>query len=68
VKSAHSAEMLTKPEMDVDYLYYGDVSCSQVFWKESVAHRFWGRYFEVLEITPPPARSFQNWMICRKAV
>jgi SAM-dependent methyltransferase len=66
VKSGHSAEMLTKPEMDVDFLYYGDVSCSQVFWKESVARRFWGRYLEVLEVTPPPARSFQNWMICRK--
>jgi SAM-dependent methyltransferase len=66
VKSAHSAEMLERPEMDVDFLYYGDISCSQVFWKESVARQFWGRYLEVLDITPPPARSFQNWMICRK--
>lgn len=66
VKSAHSAEMLAKPRMDVDYLYYGDASCSQVFWKEAVARQFWGRYLEVLEIAPPPARSFQNWIICRK--
>jgi SAM-dependent methyltransferase len=68
VKSAHSLEMLAKPRMDVDYLYYGDVSCSQVFWKESVARGFWGRYYEVIDVTPPPARSFQNWIICRKAV
>ena len=60
-------EMLDKPEMDVDYFYYGDVGVSQVFWKEAVARKFWGRYLTVLDVTPPPAEnSFQNWMICRK--
>jgi SAM-dependent methyltransferase len=67
VKAAHSAEMLQKERMDVDFLYYGDVSCSQVFWKEKIARSFWGRYLDVLEVAPPPQRSFQNWMICRKA-
>lgn len=66
VSAAHSAEMLRKAKMDVDFLYYGDVSCSQVFWKEEVARSYWSRYLTVLEILPPPDRSFQNWMICRK--
>ena len=65
VKSTLPAEMLAKPAMDVDYLYHGDATVSQVFWKEAVARSFWGRYFQVLEVTAPPARSFQNWMICR---
>lgn len=66
VKQAHSPRMLEEPKMVGDYLYFGDAACSQVFWKEEVARRFWGRYFEVIEVAPPPARSFQNWMICRK--
>ena len=66
IQDAHSAEMLERPKMETDFLYYGDASCSQVFWKEEVARSYWGRYFTVLEIAPPPERSFQNWMICKK--
>jgi hypothetical protein len=67
IQDSLPAEMLNKPRMDVDFFYYGDVGVSQVFWKESVARKFWGRYLTVLEVTPPPAHySFQNWMICRK--
>ena len=66
IKDAHSAKMLEQPKMEMDFLYYGDASCSQVFWKEEVARAYWGRYFTVLEVAPPPERSFQNWMICKK--
>jgi SAM-dependent methyltransferase len=66
VASSLSPEMLAKPRMDVDFFYHGDALVSQVFWKESVARSFWGRYFTVLDVTPPPPRSFQNWIICRK--
>jgi SAM-dependent methyltransferase len=67
VTASLPADMLAKPQMDVDYFYYGDACVSQVFWKEAIARKFWGRYLTVLDITSPPdANSFQNWMICRK--
>ncbi|MDB4805125.1 methyltransferase domain-containing protein [bacterium] len=68
VKSSHTPRVYETPVMDVDYLYYGDVSHSQIFWKKQIAVKFWGRYFEVLERMDPPERSFQDWMICRKEV
>jgi hypothetical protein len=52
--------------MNIDYLYYGDVSVSQVFWKKEIAREFWSRYLDVVDILPPPKHSFQDWMICRK--
>jgi SAM-dependent methyltransferase len=65
IHHALPAEMLEKPKMDVDYFYWGDATVSQVFWKEAVARKFWGRYVEVLEVAPP-SNGFQSWMICRK--
>jgi SAM-dependent methyltransferase len=67
IQNVLPAEMLKRPHMDVDYFYYGDAEVSQVFWKQSVACKFWSRYLTVLEATPPPpTNSFQNWLICRK--
>ena len=60
-------EVWTKPEMDVDFLYHGDVVVSQVFWKREVARQFWGRYFDVLQVYPPAElNSFQDMLVCRK--
>ena len=66
VRENHTPRMYEVDEMDVDYLYYGDVSVSQVFWKKNTAKDLFGRYFEVLELRDPPERSFQDWMICRR--
>lgn len=66
VKNSFPRRLLDSNEMDVDYLYFGDVRISQVFWKRKVAEDFWGRYFRILEITDPPERSFQDWIVCRK--
>jgi len=67
VKNGHSPTMLRTREMEPDFLYYGDISVSQVFWKREIAREFWSRYFTVLEVRPPPHKySFQDSMICRK--
>jgi SAM-dependent methyltransferase len=61
-----TARVLDVPIMDVDYLFYGDIGISQVFWKNEVAIKYWGRYFVVLERRDPPQNSFQDWIICKK--
>jgi SAM-dependent methyltransferase len=67
VRNNHSSIMLNDREMASDYFYYGDASVSQVFWKSKIAEKYWGRYFNVIEVTPPPDdRSFQDWIICKK--
>lgn len=59
--------VLNNPHMVADYLYDGDLTSQQVFWKREVARKFWSRYVTVLDILPPPPKhSFQDWMICRK--
>jgi len=63
----HTPRVYNVPQMDVNYLYYGDISVSQVFWKKDIARQFWGRYFDILDILPPPEHSFQDWIICRKS-
>ena len=68
VRSGHAPEVLSAPRMDIDYLYFGDASVSQVFWKAEIAREFWGRYWDVVDLTPPPEKySFQNWIVCRKS-
>lgn len=66
VRENHTPRVYDSAAMDVDFLYYGDASVSQVFWKKDVAQKYWGRYFDVLEIRDPPEYSFQDWVICRK--
>jgi SAM-dependent methyltransferase len=69
VRQNHSAHMLSKAEMPYDLFCYGDMAVSQVFWKPGTVRRYWGRYFDVLELTPPPEKySFQDWIICAKPV
>ncbi len=63
----HSAAMLQSREMIYDYFYYGDMSVSQVFWRREIAKKYWERYFTVIDVLQPPERSFQDWMVCRKA-
>jgi SAM-dependent methyltransferase len=66
VRANHTPRVYERRTMDVDYLYFGDISVSQVFWKKEIAKKYWQRYFEVLEVRDPPEYSFQDWIICRK--
>ena len=67
VRRALPSEVWSKPEMDLPFLYHGDVGVSQVFWKTDVAKAYWGRYLEVLDCFPPAElNSFQSMMVCRK--
>ncbi len=66
VRDNHSAVMLESEEMPYDYFYFGDASVSQVFWRKEVARQYWLRYFDRVELLPPPAFSFQDWLICTK--
>lgn len=68
VKDNQSSSVLQSADMGYDFLYYGDAVVSQVFWRRDIAKEYWSRYFDVIDILPPPsARSFQDWMICRKS-
>ena len=67
VRKNHSARMYDSPMMDVDWFHSGDISVSQSFWKRDILIDLWGRYFEVIDVLPPPEKySFQDWAICRK--
>jgi SAM-dependent methyltransferase len=66
VRANHTPRVYERRTMDVDYLYFGDISVSQVFWKKEIAKKYWQRYLEVLEVRDPPEYSFQDWIICRK--
>lgn len=68
VRQNHTPIVFDSARMEPDYLYYGDMSVSQVFWKREIAMKFWGRYLNVLEIRDPPEKySFQDWVIATKA-
>jgi SAM-dependent methyltransferase len=66
VQRALPPQLINSESMDVDFFYYGDIGVSQVFWKRKIVNDFWGRYFQILEITNPPENSFQDWVICKK--
>ena len=66
VADGHPAAMLREPHMTRDYLYYGDPSVSQVFYRKDVILDFWGRYMEVVDFLPPPEFSYQNWIVLKK--
>jgi SAM-dependent methyltransferase len=54
-------------EMPNDFVYYGDVDKSQVFWKSDIAVEFWGRYFKDVKIFPPPPKyGYQDWIMATK--
>jgi hypothetical protein len=67
VRMSQSPEVYDKEEMDVDYLFHGDASVSQVFWRESVLVNYWSRYFSYLEVLPPTEEySFQHRVLLKK--
>jgi SAM-dependent methyltransferase len=66
VRESQPARVYETAEMDVDFLHYGDMAVSQVFWRRDVAARNFGRYLELIEIRDPPRFSFQDWVICRR--
>lgn len=66
VSEGHPASMLLEPRMKHDYLYYGDPSVSQTFYKREIIVELWARYMEVVDFLPPPAFSYQNWIVLKK--
>ncbi|WP_448216418.1 class I SAM-dependent methyltransferase [Endozoicomonas sp. 2B-B] len=66
VRENLTSRVYDNPLMDVDYLYHGDASVSQVFWKKEIAIEYWSRYLTFLEHKEPPERSFQDWLIFKK--
>lgn len=66
VADGHPASMLREPRMTRDFLYYGDPSVSQVFYRKDVILEFWGRYLQVVDFLPPPQFSYQNWIVLKK--
>jgi SAM-dependent methyltransferase len=65
VKSGHPQSMLNKPEMDEDFFLFGDGMVSQTFFREETIKRYWSRYLEIVDFLPPPAFSYQNWIVGR---
>ena len=67
VRDSQSPAVYNSPEMSVDYLFHGDASVSQVFWRESVLLNYWSRYFSEIEVLPPAEKySFQHRVLIRK--
>jgi SAM-dependent methyltransferase len=67
VKGSHTPRVYDYPEMDVPFLYYGDISVSQVFWTRDVAHKYWSRYMRDVEIyLPAEKNSFQDMVVSVK--
>ncbi|CAB4567424.1 MAG: methyltransferase domain-containing protein [Actinobacteria bacterium] len=67
VQDSQVPEVYNVAEMNVDFLFDGDASVSQVFWKREILENYWSRYFDSIEILPPADRfSFQNIVILRK--
>lgn len=67
VRAALPERVWGTPEMDVPYLFHGDIGVSQTFFRTDKAREMWGRYLEVLEIYAPSERySFQDMVVCRK--
>jgi hypothetical protein len=55
--------MLSHPEMTADYFLFGDAFVSQIFYKEEVLKRYWGRVMPIVDFLPPNKRGFQNWIV-----
>jgi len=66
VRASQPSRVYKNETMDVDFLHFGDIAVSQVFWRKDVAVKYWGRYFKIVETRPPPLHSFQDWIICCK--
>jgi ubiquinone/menaquinone biosynthesis C-methylase UbiE len=67
VQAGISPRVLNTPEMDVDFLLSGDISLSQVFFKQEVARKYWGRYLKVADIIAPENQYwFQDLIVCKK--
>lgn len=59
--------VISEPQMPADYVYIGNIDNNNVFWKEKVAIEFWKRYFDEVEIFPPPEQyNYQSWVVARK--
>jgi SAM-dependent methyltransferase len=64
VQAALPARLLDTPEMDVPFLYHGDIGVSQVFWKSAVASVYFGRYLRDVVVHPPAEEnSFQDMVV-----
>jgi len=55
------------PKMPVNFIYFGNIDSNNVFLKEKIVLKYWGRYFKEIRIQPPPEKySYQNWVIAKK--
>lgn len=64
VRDNHTPRVFEHPKMDVPFLYYGDISVSQVFWTREVAQKYWSRYLRDVVVHPPSEKnSFQDMVV-----
>ena len=55
------------PVMPADFVNYGNIDDSNTFYKQATVLEFWGRYFDDIEIFPPPNKyNYQDWVVARK--
>lgn len=67
VTAGHTPRVYEREAMDVPFLYHGDMSVSQVFWKREVASEYWSRYMRDVVVFPPTEKnSFQDMVVCIK--
>ena len=67
VRESQAPEVYNTKEMNVDFLFHGNASVSQVFWKQEILQNYWSRFFSTLEILPPTEKySFQHRVVIRK--
>lgn len=67
VKQNHTPRVYERPQMDTPFLYHGDISVSQVFWRRDIAAEYWSRYMGDVVVHPPSEKnSFQDMVVCIK--
>ncbi len=66
-RNALGPMIMDEKELLHDFVYFGDISSNQVFWKKQIALDFWGRYFPDVTIFPPPKEYwYQDWVVAKK--
>jgi FkbM family methyltransferase len=67
-RAALGPMIIDQKQLPCDFVYYGNIGESQVFWTQKIAQEFWSRYLSDVKVYPPPKKySYQDWIIGRKA-